>query len=90
MVKAEFGDDAVILKTSKKRRRDPLTGNIRSFVEITAAIDFDLVDEQEKKSPVIKAKRPVETARNPDLSKEGKTLNRVRSNPKNSLSKNTL
>ncbi len=87
MVKAEFGDDAVILKTSKKRGRDPLTGNIRNFVEITAAIDFDLVDEQEKKSPVIKAKRPAGKVCNLNGSKEDKTLNRVHSNSEDSLCK---
>ncbi|MEF3168267.1 MAG: hypothetical protein K6360_02885 [Deltaproteobacteria bacterium] len=39
MVKAELGEDAVILDTTRKRTKDPETGRVRTVMEVTAAID---------------------------------------------------
>ncbi|MGQ9745210.1 MAG: DEAD/DEAH box helicase family protein [Dissulfurimicrobium sp.] len=40
MVKAEFGDDAVIVQTNRRRRRDEATGVIQNMVEVTVAADL--------------------------------------------------
>ncbi len=42
MVKAELGDDAVILNTSRRRIRQGQAGAAISIVEVVAAIDFDV------------------------------------------------
>ncbi|MDA8161754.1 MAG: hypothetical protein M0022_02450 [Desulfobacteraceae bacterium] len=39
MVRAEFGEDAVIMHTNRRRRRDEATGVIQNIVEVVAAID---------------------------------------------------
>lgn len=39
MVRAELGEDAVILDTTRKRTKDPETGRVRTVMEVTAAID---------------------------------------------------
>lgn len=41
MVKAELGDDAVILNTARHRIRDRAAGTSDSMVEVVAAVDFD-------------------------------------------------
>lgn len=41
MVKAELGDDAVILSTTRRRIRDRAAGTSSSILEVVAAIDFD-------------------------------------------------
>lgn len=40
MVKAEFGDNAVIMQTNRRRRRDEATGVIQNMVEVVAAADL--------------------------------------------------
>lgn len=40
MVKAEFGDNAVIVRTNRRRRRDEATGVIQNTVEVVAAADL--------------------------------------------------
>ncbi len=44
MVKAELGDDAVILNTSRRRIKEPSTNTAVSVVEVVAAVDFDVED----------------------------------------------
>lgn len=40
MVKVEFGDNAVIIQTNRRRRRDEATGVIQNMVEVIAAADL--------------------------------------------------
>ncbi len=42
MVKAEMGDEAVILSTARRRIKDSSSGTATSIVEVVAAMDFDV------------------------------------------------
>jgi|GEM_PF-551427 flagellar biosynthesis protein FlhF len=69
-VKEEFGDDAIILKTNRIKKRDPYTNQTESFIEILAAIDYDNEnsDEQYKKSPsATSIQKPQYISQKPDL-----------------------
>ncbi len=69
MVKAELGDDAVILNTSRRRVRDAGSGALMSVVEVVAAVDFDIdhetapVSSSENMEPVLQ--QPSESGENP-------------------------
>lgn len=51
LVKKEFGEDAIVLSTEEKRGLSP-------FVEITAAIDYDICNEKNKYAEVTKGYEP--------------------------------
>ncbi|MGB9712229.1 MAG: hypothetical protein ACPL2F_03760 [Dissulfurimicrobium hydrothermale] len=55
MIKAELGDEAVIIETNRRRRRDEATGLIENIVEVTAAIDFSPHTEAQVRIPPEKA-----------------------------------
>ena len=50
MVKAEMGDDAVILSTARRRIKDSSAGTATSIVEVVAAMDFDAEELESKHS----------------------------------------
>lgn len=61
-VKAEFGEDAVIVKTNRLKRRNPETGLIEAWAEVVAAVERDAVTvSQESEEVVLKTHKPDET-----------------------------
>lgn len=64
-VKEEFGDDAIILRTNRVKKRDPYTNQIESFIEIVAAIDTDRLNKTQihdtKNDPITKEVLRAET-----------------------------
>ncbi|MDD3553994.1 MAG: hypothetical protein PHC35_05690 [Deltaproteobacteria bacterium] len=62
-VKAEFGEDAVIVKTNRLKRRNPETGLAEAWAEVVAAIDRDAAAvSQEAQEVVPETQTPEETA----------------------------
>jgi len=55
-VKEEFGDDAIILKTNRIKKRDPYSNNSESFIEIIAAIDYENLNSDNKKNTSVHKK----------------------------------
>ncbi len=52
MVKAEMGDDAVILNTARRRIRSSSSGTATSIVEVVAAVDFDVAELDHRNSSI--------------------------------------
>ena len=69
MVKAELGNDAVILSTEKKRKKDSESRNFISYTEVVAAVDRQegLIQGSKAVSQVLKKKQDPEEKRDRTL-----------------------
>ncbi|NDY42707.1 flagellar biosynthesis protein FlhF [Dissulfurirhabdus thermomarina] len=50
-VRRAFGPEAVILDTRRRQKTDAVTGRVRRFVEVVAAVDFDVEPRPERPRP---------------------------------------
>ncbi len=54
MVKAELGEEAVILTTKRRQKKDPQSGKVIRMVEVVAAVDTDLLEEAGKSASAMR------------------------------------